>query len=182
MIKSSLSGGAWQRRFRRADFQYSGNPGYYASQGRLRFAAVFVYRYTIYNAEVPTAIGRNYSCFCKHELNHAEMNDAAKSLLGEHDFSAFKSSGGSAKTSIRKIYMCNVIQEGNYVYIDIEGNGFLYNMVRIIAGTLIDVGLGRKTKNDIKKILESQDRKLAGKTAVPEGLCLEKIYFIQNKS
>lgn len=137
------------------------------------------YRYVIYNSSVPTALQRKYcwQYIGTNRLNEQDMKKAAQHLVGEHDFSAFKSSGGTTKTSVRTIYSCEVTRKENFLYIDITGSGFLYNMVRIIAGTLLEVGIGKKKIEDINAILDSRDRKFAGITAPPQGLCLEKIYF-----
>ena len=98
-------------------------------------------------------------------------------LNGEHDFKAFKASGTSSKSSSRIIYNANVFDENNKVIIELTGNGFLYNMVRIIAGTLVDVGLGKIEPEEIINIIESKDRKLAGKTLPPHGLYLVKVDY-----
>ena len=101
------------------------------------------------------------------------MKQAVKYFEGEHDFKAFKASGTSSKSSIRTIYKAEVIKmPNNRIYIELTGNGFLYNMVRIIAGTLVDVGTGKIKPEDIEKIIESKDRTNAGKTLPPQGLYL----------
>jgi tRNA pseudouridine38-40 synthase len=135
------------------------------------------YIYTIYNNQISSAIGKNFFWHCKGNLNIDAMNLAAEYLIGQHDFSAFKATGGSTKTSVRIIYECRLLKDGNYIYLHIKGNGFLYNMVRIIAGTLYEVGTGKTTLEQFKYILENKDRKLAGITAPPQGLCLEEIFF-----
>lgn len=137
------------------------------------------YRYTIYNSNIPTVMNRRYcwQYIGTNKLDEYAMQKAAQYLVGEHDFSAFKSSGGATRTSVRTIYSCNVTREGKFIYIDVTGSGFLYNMVRIIAGTLLEVGINKKKIEDMDNIVKSKDRKLAGITAPPEGLCLEKIYF-----
>ena len=106
------------------------------------------------------------------------MQKAAKYFEGEHDFKAFKASGTSSKSSIRKIYKAEVFKmPNNRIYIELTGNGFLYNMVRIIAGTLVDVGTEKIEPEDIKKIIDSKDRNLAGKTLQPNGLYLVKVNY-----
>ena len=102
----------------------------------------------------------------------------AKFFEGEHDFSAFKASGTSSKSSVRKIYKAEVWEDNERVYIELTGNGFLYNMVRIIAGTLLDVGLEKIKQEEIKDIIESKDRSKAGKTLPPSGLCLIKVNYM----
>ena len=130
------------------------------------------YRYIIDNSKYGTAIYRNICYHMPIKLNVEEMKKAVKYFEDEHDFKAFKSSGTSSKSSVRTIYSANVITEGDNIAIDLTGNGFLYNMVRIIAGTLVDVGLGKIKANEIPEIIESKDRNRAGKTLPPQGLML----------
>ena len=86
------------------------------------------------------------------------MKKAVKYFEGEHDFKGFKASGTSSKSSVRTIYSANVIEDGDRIKIELEGNGLLYNMVRIISGTLVDVGLGKIKPEDIPEIINSKDR------------------------
>ena len=103
------------------------------------------YRYIINNSRQGTAIYRDLECHIPMELDVEEMKKAAKYFEGEHDFKAFKASGTSSKSSVRTIYKAEVLEKEDRIYIELTGNGFLYNMVRIISGTLVDVGL-RKDK------------------------------------
>lgn len=135
------------------------------------------YRYVIDNSKYGTAIYRNISYHVPVELNVEEMKKAIEYFKGEHDFKAFKSSGTSNKSSVRTIYEANIVTEGPNIGIDLTGNGFLYNMVRIIAGTLVDVGIGKIKAEDIPSIIESKDRKKAGKTLPPQGLMLLKVEY-----
>ena len=105
------------------------------------------------------------------------MKQASKYLEGEHDFTSFKASGTSGKNSVRTIYKINIEKKDERIYMEYEGNGFLYNMVRIISGTLIDVGIGKIKPEDVKRILEAKDRKLAGKTLPPHGLYLVEVNY-----
>jgi len=106
------------------------------------------------------------------------MNEAIKYFIGEHDFKAFKSSGTSSKSSVRTIYKAEVKEAyNNRIYIELTGNGFLYNMVRIIAGTLMAVGLGKLLPETLPGIIEGGDRRQAGQTAEPQGLTLLEIYY-----
>ena len=105
------------------------------------------------------------------------MNEAVQYFIGEHDFKAFKASGTSSKNSIRTIYEAKVYRENDKIYIRLTGNGFLYNMVRIIAGTLVDVGSGKIKPEDIKEIIKSQKRENAGKTLPPQGLYLLSVEY-----
>ena len=104
------------------------------------------YRYIINNSSQGTAIYRDLECHIPMKLDIEKMKKAAKFFEGEHDFKAFKASGTSSKSSARTIYKAEVLEKGDRIYIELTGNGFLYNMVRIIAGTLVDVGL-RKDKS-----------------------------------
>ena len=135
------------------------------------------YRYTINNSKYGSAIFRNMEYHFPQELNIDEMQKAAKLFEGEHDFKAFKASGTSSKSSVRTIYKAEVKKDADRIYIELTGNGFLYNMVRIISGTLIDVGTGKIKKEDIQKIIESKDRKNAGKTLPARGLCLIEVNY-----
>lgn len=103
------------------------------------------YRYIINNSKQGTAIYRDLECHIPMKLDIEEMKKAAKYFEGEHDFKAFKASGTSSKSSVRVIYKAEVLEKAERIYIELTGNGFLYNMVRIISGTLVDVGL-RKNK------------------------------------
>lgn len=135
------------------------------------------YRYIINNSKYGTAIYRNISYHMPIKLNVDEMKKAIKYFEGEHDFKAFKSSGTSSKSSVRTIYKANIITEGENIGIELTGNGFLYNMVRIISGTLVDVGLGKIKATDIPYIIESKDRTKAGKTLPPQGLMLINVEY-----
>ena len=105
------------------------------------------------------------------------MSKAVKYFEGEHDFRAFKASGTSSKSSVRTIYEAKVYKIDEKIYIELTGNGFLYNMVRIIAGTLVDVGLGKIKATDIPDIITQGKRELAGKTLPPNGLYLVKVEY-----
>ena len=135
------------------------------------------YRYVIDNSKYGSAIYRNISYHLPVALNVEDMKKAIKYFEGEHDFKAFKSSGTSSKSSVRKIYKADVITEGTSIAIDLTGNGFLYNMVRIIAGTLVDVGMGKIKPEEIPDIIESKDRNRAGKTLPPHGLMLLHVEY-----
>ena len=105
------------------------------------------------------------------------MQEAVQYFKGEHDFKAFKASGTSSKSSVRTIYEADVKKEGDKIYISLTGNGFLYNMVRIIAGTLVEVGLGKIKPEEIPNIIDSKNRENAGKTLPPQGLYLVKVEY-----
>ena len=135
------------------------------------------YRYIINNSPCGTAIYRNLEYCFPIKLDVAKMQEAAKYFEGEHDFKAFKSSGTSAKNSVRTIYNASVKQEGEKIIIELTGNGFLYNMVRIISGTLLDVGLQKIKPEEIKNIIEEKDRQKAGKTLPAHGLYLVEVKY-----
>ena len=135
------------------------------------------YSYTIYNNDRPLAIARQYALYRKEKLNVEKMKEACQYIIGTHDFSCFKSSGGSAKTSIRNVSELYITQEDNFLKVFITGNGFLYNMVRIIVGTLLDVGRGKIEPEEIENIILSKDRTKAGICVPAVGLVLEKVYY-----
>ena len=135
------------------------------------------YRYIINNSKYGTAIYRNLQYCFPIKLDAEKMKEAAKYFEGEHDFKAFKSSGTSSKSSVRIIYDANVEKDGEKVKISLTGNGFLYNMVRIISGTLVEVGLNNIEPEDIPKIIEAKNRQVAGKTLPPQGLFLMKVEY-----
>lgn len=135
------------------------------------------YRYVINNSEYGTAIFRNMEYNFSQKLNIEAMQKAAKYFEGEHDFKAFKSSGTSAKSSVRTIYEAKVNKNEDRVYIELTGNGFLYNMVRIISGTLLEVGIGKIKPEEIPEIIESKERARAGKTLPPQGLYLVSVKY-----
>ncbi len=136
------------------------------------------YRYVINNSKYGTAIYRNLETHIPMKLDINKMQEAVKYFEGEHDFKAFKASGTSSKSSVRTIYKAEVIDAGNErIYIELTGNGFLYNMVRIISGTLVDVGLGKIQPKDIQEIIQLEKRENAGKTLPPQGLYLLKVEY-----
>ena len=135
------------------------------------------YRYIINNSKQGTAIYRNLEYHISNYLDVDKMNKAAKYFEGEHDFKAFKASGTSSKNSIRKIYKAKVYKENERINIELTGSGFLYNMVRIISGTLVEVGMGKKEPEDIIKIIESKKRENAGKTLPAHGLYLVNVDY-----
>lgn len=135
------------------------------------------YIYKILNRTIEPALMRNYYWHVGYKLDIENMIKATSYIIGEHDFSSFKSKGGSTTNSIRTVYSLDITKDGEYLIISIEGNGFLYNMVRIIVGTLIDVGRGRIHYSHVEDIINSKDRQKAGITAKPYGLYLQKVYY-----
>lgn len=135
------------------------------------------YKYLFYNSTFPSAILRNRAYHVSHELNVEAMKQSAHHFLGTHDFSAFRASGSDAKTSERTITELLLSENKDTVEMTITGDGFLYNMVRIIAGTLTEVGAGKLKPADIPGIIESRDRRSAGRTAPSHGLYLVCIHY-----
>ncbi len=136
------------------------------------------YRYVINNSKLGTAIYRNLETHIPIKLDIKKMKQAIQYFEGEHDFKAFKASGTSSKSSVRTIYKAEIReQENQKILIELTGNGFLYNMVRIIAGTLVEVGLGNIKPEEIATIIEEKDRTKAGKTLPPQGLYLVKVEY-----
>lgn len=138
---------------------------------------VKTYEYNILNRRFELPTKRLYAAFCYYPMDIERMNQAAAYLVGEHDFKSFCSAGAQVQTTVRTIYAVNVTKEDDMVHIRITGNGFLYNMVRIIAGTLIQVGTGLMEPEQVKEILEARDRSKAGPTAVAKGLTLVEIRY-----
>ncbi len=135
------------------------------------------YRYTINNSKYGSAIYRDFEYHFPIKLNVENMKKAAKEFEGEHDFKAFKASGTSSKSSVRTIYKAEVIEDNDRIYIELTGSGFLYNMVRIISGTLLDVGIDKIKPEEIANIIESRERTKAGKTLPARGLCLVEVMY-----
>ena len=139
------------------------------------------YRYIIKNGPHASALERNRSMHVPLPLDIEKMQRAAGYLVGEHDFSAFTSAQLRPKSAVRTVYGIQVSQNGGFVHIDVLGSGFLYNMVRIIAGTLMYVGIGKLKAEDMPAILESRDRRRAGITAQPQGLFLMEVRYDEKK-
>lgn len=135
------------------------------------------YEYRIWTSAIPNVFERNYLFHSPDSLDVEKMKHAAGYLLGEHDFIAFSSLKKSKKSTVRKIYFIDVERKGNEVSIIVCGNGFLYNMVRIIAGTLIEVGEDKKKPEDILEVLKSMNRENAGFTAPSKGLILLDVEY-----
>ncbi len=136
------------------------------------------YEYRILNRRFPDPTKRLYSLFYHYPLDVEKMREAASYLVGEHDFKSFCTHKEDVENTVRTIYAAEVEKEGDMICIRLCGNGFLYNMVRIIAGTLIRVGSGYYQPSYVEELLARRDRQSAGETAPPQGLTLLKIdYF-----
>ena len=136
------------------------------------------YEYRIMNAQFPLPTKRLYTYFTYRPLDISRMQRAASYLIGEHDFKSFCSIATQAETTVRTIYSLQVEKEDEEIIIRVKGNGFLYNMVRIIAGTLMEVGKGRWEPEAIADILSAKDREAAGPTEPACGLMLTKYEFL----
>lgn len=139
---------------------------------------VKTYEYRILNRRFPDPTRRLYSLFCYYPLDTAKMQRAAAYLVGEHDFKSLCTHKTDVDNTVRTIYSADVIKENDEILIRITGNGFLYNMVRIIVGTLLRVGSGYYEPEYMKELLEARDRQAAGETAPPQGLTLIKIEYV----
>ena len=135
------------------------------------------YEYRILNCRFPIPTERFYSHFTYIPLDVDKMKEAASYLIGEHDFKSFCGTGAQVKTTVRTVKEIQIEKSGDRITIRITGEGFLYNMVRIIAGTLMDIGGGLYPPEKMKEILEAKDRKKAGPTAPARGLTLMKIQY-----
>lgn len=142
-----------------------------------RVATRKTYEYKIYNAPFPNPLMRLYSYFTYVPMNVQKMQSAAAYFCGEHDFAAVSTYKPEVESTVRTIYELSVTKEDNLITIRVTGNGFLYNMVRIIAGTLMEVGRGRMEPSDIKEILLARNREQAGPTAPACGLTLVSYTF-----
>lgn len=135
------------------------------------------YRYRIWNSEQPCVFERKYLWKLPEELDLSAMQNAASSFLGEHDFLAFCANKHFKKSSVRTIYAISVERQNHEIVIQMTGDGFLYNMVRIIVGTLVEIGQGKRSAEDIQEIFASRRRENAGFTAPAEGLSLVEVQY-----
>lgn len=136
------------------------------------------YEYRIYRGEFPMPVRRLYSYFTYRPLDVERMRQAAVFLEGEHDFQSFCQAGAQVESSVRTVYSIQIEEQGPELVIRVCGNGFLYNMVRIIAGTLMEVGQGRREPESMGEILKVRNRSAAGPTAPACGLTLVKYEFL----
>lgn len=135
------------------------------------------YRYEMLIHPHSTAIGYRYLWHLRPPLNVQAMKEACTHLPGTHDFAAFQASGAAVKTTVRTIRQAALIDHPPHLTFVIEGDGFLYNMVRIIVGTLVEIGRGKRSPESIQNIIISKDRNQAGPTAPPQGLFLDAVYY-----
>lgn len=135
------------------------------------------YLYRIYNQGIPSVFIRNYVYYFKKKLDPVIMQEAARCLEGTHDFSSFRAAECSARTTVRTIHSIEVIDKSPEIWVEVKGDGFLYNMVRIIIGTLIEASLGKIKIEELPEIIATKDRRLAGFTAPARGLTLVEVYY-----
>lgn len=135
------------------------------------------YRYTVFNHKQHTALYRRTSWHVSQKLDAGAMRAAAAHFLGTHDFTSFQSTGGVLRETVKTVTRSDIVVEGNFIYFDVAADGFLYNQVRIMAGTLVKVGRHRLAPEDIPLILQACDRERAGYTAPAQGLCLMEVYY-----
>jgi tRNA pseudouridine38-40 synthase len=136
------------------------------------------YRYTLLTRPYPSALERRSALFVPHPLQIDAMVAGAKVLIGQHDFTSFQAAQSSAKHPVRQVFLAQFRQEGEHLLFEIAADGFLRHMIRIIMGTLLDVGRGKLTQDDLKAILEAKDRKQASKTLSPHALCLLEVGYM----
>lgn len=143
-----------------------------------RFSAINrTYRYQIFNHPFRSPLKRFYALWNYHPLNITAMEQAAEHLIGEHDFSAFRSSECQANTPFRHVHYIRFTQKAHLIEIELKANAFLHNMVRNIVGTLLEVGLEKEKPDYVKMVLESLDRTKGGITAPPQGLYLYNVEY-----
>ena len=138
------------------------------------------YRYLIHRGDAPDPFLADRAWYLPHRLPDGYltlMREAGARLVGRHDFSAFMAQGSQVSDTVRTVFSVDVSEQGELLTVSVVGDGFLYNMVRIIVGTLIDVAKRKLTPDDVEAILRSRERRLAGQTAPPEGLCLWKVSY-----
>lgn len=135
------------------------------------------YRYTIYNGDMRSPLAERTAWHLRGDLDLDLIRSAAEFMVGKHDFQAFRTSGCVAKTSIRNIFRVDITADCELVYIDIKGSGFLRNMVRIMAGTLVEVGQGKRPVSDLPKLLQGEEGVICGPTAPAHGLCLQEVWY-----
>lgn len=136
-----------------------------------------IYRYLIHNTPHASAIWRNHRAHVMYELDVDKMNREVQAMIGTHDFAPFAASGSIVKDTVRTIYDARVVRRGDMVMLLVHGNGFLYNMVRILAGTLISVGTGKLEEGAIARALQSLSRLDLGVTAPAHGLTLMRVFY-----
>lgn len=136
------------------------------------------YSYYVWNNPIPTAFERYHSFYVPQELDLDKMNEACKRLVGTHDFIGFSALKKSKKSTTRTIEKITIEKDGGMLHFTFVGNGFLYKMVRIMMGTLLEIGAGKMPVDAIEEIFEQKVRKSAGETVPAQGLFLDEVYYI----
>lgn len=135
------------------------------------------YVYTIWTGDMPPVFWRKYSFWCRERLDEEAMRQAASVFVGTHDFKSFCANKRMKKSTVRTIYDISLRKEGQRLILSFTGNGFLYQMVRILMGTLLEVGEGKRKPSDMAEILAAKNREAAGFTAPSRGLMLERVFY-----
>jgi tRNA pseudouridine38-40 synthase len=140
------------------------------------------YRYRIFTAPVRSPAFTRTAWHIRQELDFEAMSAAARFFIGRHDFAAFRTTSCDARTTVREITAFDLQREGDLITIDVRGSGFLRHMVRIIVGTLVEIGLHRRPAEDIARLLARDPQLRAGVNAPPQGLCLMEVYYPEGDS
>lgn len=135
------------------------------------------YEYIVHNSEIKNPFYKDTAYRSWYPIDEEKLDKAAQDFVGTHDFKAFCSADCEKENTVRTVNYFNVKRQGDVVIFTVSGDGFLYNMVRIMVGTLLFINEGKIGENDIPKILQSRDRTLAGKTVPPQGLYLNRVYY-----
>lgn len=135
------------------------------------------YCYTCYIGDEKPVFDRKYVYVVEQELDIDKMRKAAEYLMGEHDFASFCANKKMKKSTVRIVDKIDITRKGGYLYLNFHGNGFLHHMVRILTGTLLEVGMGKRTPESMEALLEAKNRAMAGVTAPAQGLCLMKVDY-----
>ena len=135
------------------------------------------YVYRIQNTRIPDPFLQNRACFFPYPLDAEVMNRAAAAFVGTHDFISVRSTGTQTKTTVRTVHWCRAERRGDDIFVYVCANGFLYNMVRAITGTLVYASLGKLRPEDIPALLEARDRRLTGPTMPPQGLYMHRVWY-----
>ena len=135
------------------------------------------YIYRLWTSPIPDVFRRKYLTSWPYPLDLSAMEKAAAHLMGTHDFKSFCSNKKFKKSSVRTLTALNIRQHGDEIILTFEGDGFLYNMVRILTGTLVEVGMGVRTPEELPNILAAKDRTAAGRTMPPQGLMLDEVFY-----
>ncbi len=135
------------------------------------------YSYRVWNSSIPNVFWRRYAHTVEDKLDLETMKEAASYLLGEHDFKSFTSTKKGKKSTVRRIDSIEIVKEGDMLIFIFTGNGFLYHMIRILVGTLLEVGRGVRDADSIQAVLESKNRENAGELVPGKGLVLEEVFY-----